>query len=1007
MTAEPETIKVDAVVQWYDPGRRYGFVTTPRLEGDVFVHASVLNAAGLADLAPGESVSCIVGPDPRNRGRWRVQRILVSAVNGRTPRSAEAIGLDGTGSQDLELLQTFLTEEVEAAALPIGAYLPRLGPEPFFLVAATGVGKTVAVPLHLYIQLATRVGGRGQGQLPRVYVVEPTIPLCRREAEHMNATFRRFLDRNGVRQFKELPFGYITGAGKGNPGAVVLFVTTGVFELIASGSEYDPSRVRFVIDEAHRILGQHEGVEIAAAIARSRGAPVDFMSATVDISTLERELRVAVVEATQERFPVVKVATEMPMEACVADLAFACLLDPERAPIPKPVGFSRPEDQARCQRLQMHLLSRREFVDPVDERSYPGLDERPQGLLAIVNSHRGEQADTKRIADRLRDRCAGRPIEILRLASAVERDTDQRRSFEQRVAAIEERNGRYIIVATSVVEMGLTFPSLDYVVTMDTELETAEAYGGAVIRERPLGVNAFFQRIGRVGRRRPGLAFVTREVTHGDRNPAWSAWPADRLARELKVEPIAFAIGRSDLQELALYLYQNEVEANAEAVRNFLDGWRLPSRPEVSPQLMARLIQQRDSIRRAQLSDDGVRFNRLGRQFRDIRMVRDLELGRLLAHCSLHEELPLAAVAAVGAAAEGLAIADFLGRGMHLDDTPILELRKAFPRDEFKISLEEVHARLIGPRPRMTAVDLDTSETTAHRIAELLRRGWQVREPLALRATGAVSKEAQFLEFTRPAVILDRRSEVLSIYSIVKYFLDRYWSDREDPTLAEFERERARRALRNECIALGLEASRVQTLLVRAAQILEAAKVTIRRPNATDEIGNEEAALAQALELAVEVDAGSGRIDKVERVSRLGLIRAGFKDRRLWPVDFTRQAADIERTMRGRRRGRRPIILPEVGREHADQFVEVVHTLGLFTDCAFTLETDQRAKNWWIGSVTHHGQLVQTRLDPGRTSLRPGATTWRGRARVMPRPFIDDAGVEAVRYTLTHLTLAT
>lgn len=41
-------------VKWFDARRGFGFIAPDLGPCDVFVHASAVNAAGLADLAPGE-----------------------------------------------------------------------------------------------------------------------------------------------------------------------------------------------------------------------------------------------------------------------------------------------------------------------------------------------------------------------------------------------------------------------------------------------------------------------------------------------------------------------------------------------------------------------------------------------------------------------------------------------------------------------------------------------------------------------------------------------------------------------------------------------------------------------------------------------------------------------------------------------------------------------------------------------------------------------------------------
>jgi len=53
-----------AVVQWVDPLRGYGFVKCAEVEGDVFLHAATLRRAGLDDVSPGDAleIRCVEGP---------------------------------------------------------------------------------------------------------------------------------------------------------------------------------------------------------------------------------------------------------------------------------------------------------------------------------------------------------------------------------------------------------------------------------------------------------------------------------------------------------------------------------------------------------------------------------------------------------------------------------------------------------------------------------------------------------------------------------------------------------------------------------------------------------------------------------------------------------------------------------------------------------------------------------------------------------------------------------
>lgn len=44
-------------VKWYNPAKRFGFITPDGGGGDVFVHVSALEAAGLSMLDEGQRVS--------------------------------------------------------------------------------------------------------------------------------------------------------------------------------------------------------------------------------------------------------------------------------------------------------------------------------------------------------------------------------------------------------------------------------------------------------------------------------------------------------------------------------------------------------------------------------------------------------------------------------------------------------------------------------------------------------------------------------------------------------------------------------------------------------------------------------------------------------------------------------------------------------------------------------------------------------------------------------------
>lgn len=60
-------IPLNGVVKWFNAAKGFGFVTCDDGRRDVFVHASVVEAAGLPPLAEGQAVSMQVVETPKGR----------------------------------------------------------------------------------------------------------------------------------------------------------------------------------------------------------------------------------------------------------------------------------------------------------------------------------------------------------------------------------------------------------------------------------------------------------------------------------------------------------------------------------------------------------------------------------------------------------------------------------------------------------------------------------------------------------------------------------------------------------------------------------------------------------------------------------------------------------------------------------------------------------------------------------------------------------------------------
>lgn len=866
----------------------------------------------------------------------------------------------------------FLDAHVRKPGLQIAPHLTEIRDEPVFIVAATGVGKTVGVPVHLFIRLCQQLLAKRHSlrPAPSVLVVEPTIPICRSEADHMNSVFQAFLSKRGLASDVH-PFGAVTGAWKYNVQAPIRFITTGVFERMAE--DLSPDRSRVVIDEAHRVLAQSPGVEIAACVARSRGVCVDWMSATVDISDLAERFGAHIVSASEKRFPILKIPTHSPLQDCVGDLAVRCLTEPSSV-VPPATDYPEGPLRQECERSRLHLLAPQSFRDPVDGQRYPGLSERPQGMLVVVNSHRGENSDTRRIADRILGaaRAAAVELEVLRLASPVIRDPDQEASFRRRVRGVEARNGRYVVVATNVVEMGVTFPSLDYVVTMDTELETVRANGANVVQERPLSVNAFFQRIGRVGRRRPGMALLTRE---GDKGPAFSARSLAEIADGLRLEPISFAISCGVLSELAFFLYEREVPAPVPAMREYLARGRMPSRPENSEALLNQLGEHRRLIRAAGLSDDGRRLNARGRRFRKIGVVADLEFGGLLVRCLEGRPNRALAFMALAAAANPGGVRELLGRHTWLDDKePYLSQVVSFARSDFRGSLALVTEHLRAKPETVDARVLGTDESLAARLAELLADGYRLDAPRMVERDDA-AKDPAVLTLSRRVIALDTYSEVLATYDILSWFIPRFRADLADRNLAAYEQDRVRSALREEAGQIGIDPGRLLGVMTRFSEIARHADIELGSQISAERIP---APLLETLARA----SSNVRPTVGPRENKRRLLSA--------------YRSTVAPTM--------SISWPDVTSNDRRQFLQIIGEMDLFVPCQLTPGENERGREVLEGEAQHDGRTVSVEIETSHTSLRLSRRT-RVRGRVLPLPYVAANGDPAVRYILTSASV--
>ncbi len=447
------------------------------------------------------------------------------------------------GQLVIQTLNHFIDTIILKHGLPIKPYLNKIGSKSSFLVAATGLGKTVTVPLHILgiqlqlIDLRVSIQPKNTFERPTIWVVVPKIPIAQNEADHLNELWFAFCSKLELGLESEAMFGYRTSVGTSNPNAPIQFITTGVLSLIAQSGELKNTLDRVVIDEAHEVLETDEKVEIAIAQLWQQNVTVDYMSATVDTTGLEHKLKTKVILADAQRYTNWYVNTGKSLSDSISEIIMACFGDKDN--VDSVLNFAQiPPSKAQY------------YYDGIYDGVYHC---RPSGMLIIVNSFSSNNSDAKSIEKQISLTCKTLGVEVLMFASKIQRNKKLKREFDAAMKRIDETNSPYIIITTNVVEMGITWPTLDFVVTMDSEYQNVTENGFTFPQLVPLGTNALKQRGGRVGRKRPGIVFVTK-----DYGASFAEYSTDELNfhNKLAPEPIRFPLTHCEPKVLG-YMFAN------------------------------------------------------------------------------------------------------------------------------------------------------------------------------------------------------------------------------------------------------------------------------------------------------------------------------------------------------------------------------------------------------------------------------------------------------------------
>jgi superfamily II DNA/RNA helicase len=470
-------------------------------------------------------------------------------------------GQDQVSIDIFNQFKQFLITQLKLDA--IKEYLPEMKHKPFFLLAATGLGKTVIVPLHNWLEIFnrvkhTRIYSYDNNHTPSVFVVVPTVTIAEDQVSFLNEMYDKFCELNQINS-KSL-FGCKTVKGSINNNAPIQFLTTGVFEAMAVNDSFQLTNHAIIIDEAHKVLETSCGFEVALTNLRYKGVRIDYMSATVDTRGLLEKLGVElIIKADSIRHPIYKYNTNQSMIDSMVDVIQHCLI--------------------KCSHKSPYLpkseFCDRDFYDELSD----SWNHRPSAMLAIVNSKR----DIEELTSVVNDNFPSFPV--LHYSSAIKRSHQLNNEFQARVKELTRQNKNYLIISTNVVEMGVTFDNLDWVITKDQEYTNVNDK----LTLTPLKVNSLYQRLGRVGRHGLGIGIIT-----NDGGSYYSSLPNHEL-NCLTNETINFPCqtGGDDLIAMNTILHN----WSDSEFKNKLTQWNCPSQVHLNSTRVEAIINKREILK--------------------------------------------------------------------------------------------------------------------------------------------------------------------------------------------------------------------------------------------------------------------------------------------------------------------------------------------------------------------------------------------------------------------------
>jgi hypothetical protein len=481
-------------------------------------------------------------------------------------------------------------------------------------------------------------------------------------------------------------------------------------------------------------------------------------------------------------------------------------------------------------------------------------------MLVVVNSHQSENSDTLRYFRILEDyrressSSVANGLEIRRLASPVLRNAVMREQFEAWKQQIERRasNGespRYVIIATNVVEMGVTFPSLDFVVSMDTEIVTEDGIEGAKIRKVPISVSALTQRAGRCGRRRPGMCFLTKEEDSIGEHLELSGLDAASLRLRLQQpEHLRPPLSMGSLDRIALLSFADRAASTGDW--NLLEF--LPSANAGYDNFIDRLGDTRQYLIESGLAH-GNSLTSVGRQVLSLIQCGDIRFARLYASAPDQSlMIPFAVIMAAG----DTSLSDLIHPHRILGEGGGDDKYHRSRRKGARLLIEESIGDLQGPDVEVLSLGVDSELATgvlsaggAEGIAELLRHGLGIPQAATIarylardfavvdwrEVVGPEPQEPEQwdewsylqerarkkIHFVRELVSLDQESDLLSLYLLVSTILRDYNDFFAENRVPEYVRREIAAYFDDDMRAAELRPREVATLLRRCLEIMD------------------------------------------------------------------------------------------------------------------------------------------------------------------------------------------